>query len=449
MANDFKRQHIRVDHFVDLKPYQRPKRKMGATDYGRETEQHAENLKREVAQAWAAADGLIASRDADFSGSPGRYIEFETIDDGPPPDLNWKSKGIRLANVDSTEDGRTQGVIFVPDNAQDFLETKLDEYKDRRGATGRPSHEGRFASIEHFRAARLESLWKDSRPLPGGGDNSWWECWCWPDRTGNFESKAIAAEALIGEGRLTFVERVVLFVWAGRDTMARIAASCDAIAELRLGRDDASFFTSEQGREDQANWIEDAVSRIGYGENYDLTAVCLLDTGVNRGHALLAPAFAEDDLHAVAPGWGVDDHHGHGSELSGLALYGDLTTRLQSADPITLAFAGESVKLLPPQGFPANEPQSYGLITEQAMLRPEIAKPNRERVFCMAITQGNVFGPRATSWSASLDNAAFGGNDLQSLRRRLICVSAGNLPDGLSHVDLEEWDPGKIVRQAD
>jgi hypothetical protein len=106
------------------------------------------------------------------------------------------------------------------------------------------------------------------------------------------------------------------------------------------------------------------------------------------------------------------------------------------------------VKLLPPQGFPDNEPQSYGLITLQAMSRPEIAKPDRERIFCMAITQGEVFGPRATSWSASLDSAAFGGDDLQTRRRRLVCVSAGNLPDGLQHADLEDWDSYEIEDPA-
>lgn len=32
---------------------------------------------------------------------------------------------------------------------------------------------------------------------------------------------------------------------------------------------------------------------------------------------------------------------------------------------------------------------------QQAIARPEIAKPNRERVFCMAVTQEDVYGPRA------------------------------------------------------
>ncbi|MGN6820466.1 MAG: S8 family peptidase [Sphingomonas sp.] len=144
----------------------------------------------------------------------------------------------------------------------------------------------------------------------------------------------------------------------------------------------------------------------------------------------------------------TDDHHGHGSEMSGLAIYGDLTTILPSDDPLPIRFVGEAVKLLAPPGFVPTQPQSYGLATRQAILRPEIAKPQRERVFCLAVTQGDVYGPKATSWSAALDMSAFGGDELDDRRERLICVSAGNLPDGLPHDDLEDWDSYEVEDPA-
>src|SRR3546814_6138602 len=68
MPSGYKRQHLRVDHFVDLKPYRRPNQMVPARDLGRETERHAESLKRELAEAWADADGLFAARDADGVG---------------------------------------------------------------------------------------------------------------------------------------------------------------------------------------------------------------------------------------------------------------------------------------------------------------------------------------------------------------------------------------------
>jgi hypothetical protein len=387
MVSGYIRQHLRVERFVDLRPYKRPNRAMGSKDLGRETEQHAEQLERDLAVAWASTDGLIAERDPVFIGEAGRYVDFDTLPDQPLPDLAWASKGIRLASASRADDGVAKGTLFVPDDAQSFLDSKLDEYRSNRGEKGRPSHEARFVAIEHFRAARLESLWVDSRPIPNAGVPTWWECWCWPDRVQNLDAKAVAAAVLVGEGRLRFAERVVIFLYTDRTMLGRIVASCDAVAELRLGRDDAAFFSSGEGRDDAEDWVANATARIESGPNRDAVAVCLLDTGINSAHPLLAHAFAADDLHSVNPAWGVDDHHGHGSEMSGLAVYGDLTTTLPSADPITLNYAGEGVKLLPPAGFPLTEPQSYGLVTQQAILRPEIARPDRERVYCMAVTQ--------------------------------------------------------------
>jgi hypothetical protein len=127
MPSGYKRQHLRVDHFVDLKPYRRPTQMVPAPDLGRETERHAESLKRELAEAWADADGLFAARDADVSGRPGQYIDFETLPNQPLPDLTWSSKGIRLAAAARSAEGATSGTIFVPDEQQDFLNAKLEE----------------------------------------------------------------------------------------------------------------------------------------------------------------------------------------------------------------------------------------------------------------------------------------------------------------------------------
>lgn len=448
MVSGYIRQHVRVERFVDLKQYQRPKRKIGSKDLGRETERHAEDLKRDLATAWANADGIIAEREGAFAGEPGRYIDFDTLPGQPLPNLDWNSKGIRLASASRAADGIAKGTIYVPNESRSFLDEKLDEYKTKRGEKGRPSHEARFMAIEHFRAARLESLWVDRRPIPDAGTMAWWECWCWPDRVANLDAKAAAAGVMVGDGRLHFAEREVVFLYTDRALLGRIVASCDAVAELRLGHDNAAFFTSGKGRADQNGWVASAAARLHLGKNCDIVAVCMLDTGINRGHPLLAPLISKDDLHSVREAWGVDDDHGHGTEMSGLAIYGNLTTVLPSTNPIALNYALEGVKLLPPAGFPATEPQSYGLVTQQAILRPEIARPDRSRVYCMAVTQPDVYGPRATSWSAALDTSIFGGDDLSDLHQRLICVSAGNLPDGLKHAELEDWDTYEVEDPA-
>lgn len=447
MPSPFDRSHLRIDGFATAKAYQshRPPPRNGLN---RATAQHAEGLKRELASAWAAVTDLTAARDEVPVGKPGRYLDFEVLPFQPLPNLEWAREDIRLARTMRFPDGSAYGTLYVPDASRQSLVDRLDEYKTRRGTRGRPAHENRFAALEHLSAARLESIWVDSRPLPIPGVMTWWECWCWPDRVDNLLSKATAAGVLVSASRLTFAERVVRFIYADRVLIAQIIASNDAVAEIRLGRDDASFFTTGTNRDDQGGWVANAAERLILPVGRDGVSICLLDTGLNRAHPLLSPVFSGDDLHSVDLDWGVDDHHGHGSEMAGLGIYGDLTAVLASAEAIYLPYIGESVKLLAPDGFAQTEPSSYGLATRQAVFRVEIAKPLRERVFCMAITQRDVYGPRATSWSASLDGLAFGGDELDDLRPRLFCVSAGNLPDAMTLSDLENWDDFEIEDPA-
>jgi hypothetical protein len=65
-------------------------------------------------------------------------------------------------------------------------------------------------------------------------------------------------------------------------------------------------------------------------------AVCVLDTGVTRGHPLLEKSLAVADCHTCDPAWGAHDHHGHGTEMAGLALYGDLTPVLAGTGTVQL-----------------------------------------------------------------------------------------------------------------
>lgn len=133
------------------------------------------------------------------------------------------------------------------------------------------------------------------------------------------------------------------------------------------------------------------------------------------------PALAEDDLHTYHPTWDVSDHDGHGTEMAGLALYGDLTEIL-AGGPITLGHRLESVKILPPRG--QNHAHLYGAITKEGVARAEVQAPNRPRVVSMAVTTTD-FRDRGqpSEWSAAIDSLTSGADDDQ---RRLVIVSAGN-----------------------
>ncbi len=91
----------------------------------------------------------------------------------------------------------------------------------------------------------------------------------------------------------------------------------------------------------------------------------LSSIGVNGGHPLLEPVIDTSDLHTNNATWGTQDNHGHGSQMAGLALYGDLTKLLASNAPLVVGHKLESVKLLPQDH--SNQGEPYGELTIEAV----------------------------------------------------------------------------------
>jgi Subtilase family len=222
-------------------------------------------------------------------------------------------------------------------------------------------------------------------------------------------------------------------VLATRATIELMLFATGAIAELRRANDTPVFFTDDVAGE-QPEWTDGLAERVVWpGAN--APAVCMFDTGVNRAHALIEPALSPADLHTLNEDWGTDDQDpsGHGTSMAGLILHGDLTAALGDQSERRLMHRLESVKLLPPDGFDPNEPQSYGVLTQAAIALPEIEAPERPRVYCMAVTNDNASGATASTWSAAIDQAAAGrmiaDGDGEEVERpkRLIIVSGGNV----------------------
>ena len=236
-------------------------------------------------------------------------------------------------------------------------------------------------------------------------------------------------------GELIFPERTVLLVRTSAEQMQRSILTLNSIAELRRAKETADFFDSLRP-EEQREWLDDLLARTRFSPDGDeVPHVCLLDTGVNRGHGLLAPALAVDDLHTIEPAWGSDDIDGHGTQMAGLALAGNLTELLEGSGPIEFDHRLESVKLLPNDGAGGTDYRHHGVLTIEAVSRPEVNAPSRLRVFGMAVTaRDNRDRGKPSSWSATLDSLA-ADVDGYGAQPRLLIVSAGNVndPDAWSH----------------
>ena len=237
----------------------------------------------------------------------------------------------------------------------------IDDYEARRTqAKGTKAFDKQrlIDAIERVSVATFDALWTDAAAaLPARIDEAiWWEAWLTlrsasGEHLDEFRRLAARAGFTVSNRTLWFPERVVVQLHGTQQQWLDTPVLTGLLAELRGAKTTAEFFTS-QTRAAQAAWTADLRGRLRVDLRGD-DCVTLLDTGVNHGHPLLAHFVHDDDLHTVEPGWGVDDANGHGTELAGLALLGDLTDSLAGQAEVVVGHRLESVKILRHGGDPS------------------------------------------------------------------------------------------------
>lgn len=441
MPSSYDLPHFRVEQFKTDRPYKRPDKDLSKAGNTRDAD-HAPRLREKLSLALSAArNGQNAYFAENISESvQASYLEVELEPSAPIPDLNWKRQNIRLSALRTLEDGSTLGALYVPHNAMDFLELKLQEYAEESTQSGKPKNEAKFSSIESFELGDIQTLWTDSRPFPSALTSTlWWECWCVPSKAEQVRRVACKLKLRLSESSLTFPDTEVILIYANTLEVSILAANADGIEELRKATDNPYFFTRLRPIE-QSEWTTELATRLT-PPPAGSPAVCVLDHGINYSHPLIQPALAAEDCQAIRSEWGVTDHHGHGTNMAGAALYGDLTYALADNRIVDLPAKLESIKFLPPAGWTRNDPSSYGYITQAAVSLAENKAPLRNRVFCMAASNRDVSGERPTTWSSAIDQICSGsmtgdiGEEGEYGPRRLFIVSAGNIPDSTSPED--------------
>lgn len=440
MVTRFTLPHIDIAHRQIRRPYQAPRENRGGGGAPRIREEHGALLRTQLAATFRETD-IARPIDERLKPPEGIYLEVELRRRSKPDDLERKNAGIRTGAVQLEENETATVALYVPDEARPVLEQILEDYqKGELTKAGKPQKKSFVEPIEAFRQARLETFWTDDpSALPEDPQETlWWEVWCFKDTEAKIDDlvEKLGARAADHDNRLYFPELTVIPVLTNRITIELMLFATIGIAELRRASASPVFFTDAE-RHDQYEWAENLAERTIW-PGAEAPAVCLFDTGVNRAHVLIEPALSPEDMTAAYAEWGIsDEHEGHGTGMAGLALHGDLTPLLQDDAERQLAHRLESVKILPPRGFPRTDPRSYGSIIQAAVARAEIARPERRRVFCSAVTNDNVSGARSTTWSAAIDQAAAGvmpGDDGDT-PRRLFIISSGNAP---AHIEREQ-----------
>lgn len=398
---------------------------------------HGRTLLGQVADLKTeAATAIQAQRRAGLDSGFGIQIQFKSQ---PDVELAFESlsrqrQGIELLNIRRERD-ITFATVFVPDGKLHVFEQIIEDYvSDKRSENGKKSldHKSLIHTIQEIRAATFEALWTDESTVLPADDAQiiWWEIWLpvrenQDDTLTRFRTVAAGVGFELSSKVIKFPERTVLHMKGSKQQITRSMMLLNHVAEIRRAKETAEFFDSMAPLE-QHEWVQELLNRTTFTTG-DVPHVCILDTGMNRAHPLLSQAINTADLHTNNPAWGTNDDHGHGSQMAGLAIYGDLTEPLASSMSVTIDHRLESVKLLPNDN--SNQGEPHGELTIEAVGRPEVTAPNRHRVFSMAVTaKDNRDRGRPSAWSAALDSLACDYLG-EGSTPRLIVVAGGNIND--------------------
>lgn len=414
---------------------------------------HGRRLTRELQDAMAPGsdEPETAGTYITFVSFPSLELALESLD----PQSSGEQPELLAVREVETEDGAVQmATVYIPDGKKEYFLKRLSTYTET-ATNDKARHAALVEGIQSIRRATIRELWTDPDDLfpHHHAESRWWEVWLRNrDNQERARFTAFAAQRQLPTSQhyLGFGDRTVVLLQATADELSQTFESLDDIAELRRPHDVASFL-AELPVSEQMPWAEDLLNRLQSAGD-DAPVVCLLDTGVQDGHPLLAASLDASDVHVTDSGWQLDPVHPHGTEMAGLALYGDLQAAITNGHTVHLGHRLESVKFLPDVG--ANDRDLYGAITARSVDRPEIEAADRSRVFMLAVTaprpepfagdsesiERHEAG-RPTSWSAAIDALAFGRAiddtdpeftylDRDEPRRpRLFVVSAGNIRD--------------------
>ncbi|MFD5884526.1 S8 family peptidase [Streptomyces sp. NPDC060334] len=405
----------------------------------------------------ALVDGLErAEREAVLLGQevPDGYqpdgfaVRVEAARDHPLQLERLDGSGLTLmSSHPQTADRQQDALVWIPfDKVASFTQRITAFTQDTDD--GNPQQAALVANMEQIQRALLKHLWQERHELPSLDEERWWELWFDPqisqtDPVATLRALAQARQWRMSERAIHVGERLIAHVSATGNDLTVLLATNACPVEIRTPTFAEGLYAVD--RSFRVNLVEDLAQRIKPADPY-APVVCVLDTGIAQEHLLLKPALRER-AYSVLPGSTPADRNGHGTQMAGLALFGDLASALEAQGPVVLGHGLESVKIVDDGLAPVESPRTLAETTANAVATAEIGNGGPApsgRVFSMAVTRHSGQGENgvdgtATLWSATLDALAagtdvtvredridlIGAPDPQA--SRLIIVSAGNV----------------------
>jgi len=406
---------------------------------------HGEWLQNRFEQIWQESSSITGERAAaSLPSRHGVYVEFASQPGSPlkAQSLENTGSGIRLLNIRETEvDGQKVNfaTVYIPSEKRGAFLKKFRDYTTEDTIHQKPKNQELASGINQMQKAILNSFWVDSNDLMPGDIPLWCEIWLRLERPLNAKTLIVDFFKVCDQltinyknQHINFPERLVTLVCANQQQLGELIESFDFVAEIRRAQEPETFWTSQYNAE-QAQWVEDLVTRLNLIENSNVY-ITILDSGINNGHPLLRQVLSDQDCHTVNAEWNRNDVLGHGTLMAGICSYGNLKKALESRSPVELFSRLESVKILPNVG--SNNPDLYGFLTSQGIYLAEIQNPQATRIICLAVTSCfQTDQGRPSSWSAAIDALSSGADDGQ---KRLFIISAGNIRNPQDFINYPE-----------
>jgi hypothetical protein len=343
------------------------------------------------------------------------------------------AEGARLA-VESLADKRsdlavveasdTKALVHVRRDDVGALERKVVAYAEKETKGGRPRNEPLIAPVERIGGAEFSDLVSGDLATQtiDVAARYWVELWTNGGRLASEQTRArvrTVMEELVHRSGNNLPDPIT-FTATERD-IHLVQLSGSVLLDLPNLAPDVYRVARP------ANARADRLVREYEGELVDAdrvkvppagsVAVTILDTGVAEEHPLLAPLIAVPGVSVVPGVESAIDQDGHGTELAGVAAYGDLAAALLQGDTQIFARANiENVRCKTDGGTPP----FWASRTEAAVEAAETFA-ERSRVFNLALSDPANTRAERSSWSTAIDSLAHNQED-----GRLICVAIGN-----------------------
>lgn len=325
--------HLRVDGFTESQPFRsmlsvrrEPAPARDRIPHGRRLLEQIGAIRREsveISQQREALQLPLQGMTIALKISPRGHLDYKQ--------LEWKRDGIEVLNVTERDDFDIVA-LFVPEGRLVALESRVRDYLNEVTRRGSPKNAPLINVIDSIRRAAFDELWTDLAPIPPLRTRRWFQLWLRELPEGPRATRAEFARLArpfqidVEPRILKFPGRIVVAARATRAQLEKAVELLDMLAEIRSVPDTADFFLSDLTPAEQVDWTVNLIDRTFFApDDGDTPFITLLDTGVNQGHPLLSESLAEGDMHAIHKDWSATDENGHGTQMAGLAIHGDLS----------------------------------------------------------------------------------------------------------------------------